>query len=570
MDLWGAVGTLWDQASDGEAGLAAARASHLASLADNDAERAILLGERALCELLLCRYSDATKTSLAAAEIAEKSTGTLAADARYFTAAVRLVAAGMLEPEASKVDFTLPFTELAVLQEYARALDRDRAEFLILLFPIVEASMSSGRFAEVEDLVAPVLPFRAADSEHSAVLTLFLEMLVARSLAFRGELEAVTVLCTALLEQPKMAEHPQAAMLADALLCYAAAQRSDRREVEIRSASVLAEARRNVNYIAVGSCMLVTWSFSAIGQVQRAAALVVGSAGGAELPRIKTWDKSFGYELLVNAALRRGDLPAARDWAALAVPLAVQPVATAAVERTLSRLALAHGHHVDAASRAHASARLDNLAGAKLEELRARIIYANALASAGERASAIQALAAIAAEADALGATAVRKLAAREWRTLVKDEPSGDGGFASLSDREREIAILVAEGHTNRSVGSTLFLSERTVQTHLSRILSVMGLPSRTAIPAALGLGAGVGTGVGDGEHAAEAPALTDRQEQIARLVARGHSNAHIARDLGISVKTVENHLAGIFTRWQVSSRTAVANLFVASQRTTA
>jgi DNA-binding NarL/FixJ family response regulator len=558
MDLWSAVGTLWDQASDGEAGLAAARASHLASLADDDAEQAILLGERALCELLLCRYVDATKSSLHAARIAERSTAPLAADARYFTGAVRLVAAGMLEPDASNVEFTLPFTELEVLQDYARELDRDRPEFLLLLFPIVEASMSSGRFAEVEDLVTPALPFRPADSEYSAVLTLFLEMLVARSRAFRGEIQAVTTLCTELLDQPKMASHPQAAMLAEALLCYAAAQRSDRHEVEVRSANVLAEARRNVNYIAVGSCMLVTWSFSAIGQVQRAAALIVGSAGGPELPRVKTWDKSFGYELLVTAALRRGDLPAARVWAALAIPLASRPVAAPAVERTLSRLAVADGDHADAMARASTSARLDELSGARLEELRGRILHANALASAGNSDRAIRALAEIAAEADALGATSVRKLAAREWRALVKNEPSGDGGFASLSDREREIAILVAEGHTNRRIGNTLFLSDRTVQTHLSRILSVMGLPSRTAIPAALRMGA----------HAIEAPALTDRQEQIAELVSRGHSNAHIARNLGISVKTVENHLAGIFTRWQVTSRTAVANLFVASQST--
>lgn len=560
MDLWSAVGTLWDQASDGEPGLAAARASHLASLADNEVERAILLAERAMCELLQCRYVDATRSSLAAAEVAENTTGELADDARYFAAAVRLVAAGMLEPERSGIEMTLPFAELAALQEYARGLDRDRPEFLLLLFPVVEASMSSGRFSEVEDLVTPVLPFRSTDSQYAEVLTIFLEILVARSLAFRGEIDAVTVLCTALIQQPKIAAHPQAIMLAEALLCYAAAQRSDRREVELRSASVLAEARRTVNYIAVGSCMLVTWSFSAIGQVQRAAALLVGSAGGAELPRIKTWDKSFGYELLVTAALRRGDLPAARVWATLAAPLAAQPVATAAVERTLSRLAVADGDHADAATRATASARLDELSGAKLEGLRARVIYASALASAGERDLAIQTLANIAAEADALGATSVRKLAAREWRTLVKNEPSGEGGFASLSDREREIAILVAEGHTNRSIGSTLFLSERTVQTHLSRILSVMGLPSRTAIPAALGVGA----------HSFEAAALTERQEQIAALVARGHSNSHIAAELGISVKTVENHLAGIFTRWQVSSRTAVANLFVARQRQSA
>ena len=83
----------------------------------------------------------------------------------------------------------------------------------------------------------------------------------------------------------------------------------------------------------------------------------------------------------------------------------------------------------------------------------------------------------------------MRKLAAREWRKLVRNDAPAGGGFASLSDREREIAVLVAEGTPTAASGSTLFLSERTVQTHLSRILSVLGLPSRTAIPRALGVG---------------------------------------------------------------------------------
>jgi DNA-binding NarL/FixJ family response regulator len=291
--------------------------------------------------------------------------------------------------------------------------------------------------------------------------------------------------------------------------------------------------------------------------VQRAAALLVTASGGPELPRIKSWDRAFGYELLVTAALRRGDIPAALRWAELCEPLASVPVAAAAVARTLSRVAIAQGDHADAATRANASAQLDAASGAQIDGLRARVLYATALASSGERDLAIQTLTEIAADAEALGATSVHRLAAREWRQLVRSVGSTDGGFSSLSDREREIAVLVAEGHTNRSIGSTLFLSERTVQTHLSRILSALGLPSRTAIPAALGLAS----------SSADVPVLTERQEQIARLVARGLPNATIASELGISVKTVENHLAGIFARWQVSSRTAVANLYVARER---
>ena len=48
-----------------------------------------------------------------------------------------------------------------------------------------------------------------------------------------------------------------------------------------------------------------------------------------------------------------------------------------------------------------------------------------------------------------------------------------------LSDREREIALLAAEGRTNREIAAELFLSPRTVETHMSHALRKLGLRSR-------------------------------------------------------------------------------------------
>jgi DNA-binding CsgD family transcriptional regulator len=52
-------------------------------------------------------------------------------------------------------------------------------------------------------------------------------------------------------------------------------------------------------------------------------------------------------------------------------------------------------------------------------------------------------------------------------------------------------------------------------------------------------------------------PQLTPRHWDLLRLVAAGHTNAQIARRLGISEGTVGTHLENIYTRLQVSSRTA-------------
>jgi len=52
---------------------------------------------------------------------------------------------------------------------------------------------------------------------------------------------------------------------------------------------------------------------------------------------------------------------------------------------------------------------------------------------------------------------------------------------------------------------------------------------------------------------------LTDRERQVARLIAEGKSNSAIADHLVISERTVENHVASIFQKLDVSSRSAVA-----------
>lgn len=48
--------------------------------------------------------------------------------------------------------------------------------------------------------------------------------------------------------------------------------------------------------------------------------------------------------------------------------------------------------------------------------------------------------------------------------------------FAELSEREIEVLALVAEGLSNRAIGERLFIAERTVEAHITRILPKLGL----------------------------------------------------------------------------------------------
>jgi DNA-binding NarL/FixJ family response regulator len=66
----------------------------------------------------------------------------------------------------------------------------------------------------------------------------------------------------------------------------------------------------------------------------------------------------------------------------------------------------------------------------------------------------------------------------------VQLEPAAPGpepaGPDPLTPRERSVLALVAEGRTNRQVGAELFISEKTVSVHLSRVMGKLGASSRT------------------------------------------------------------------------------------------
>ena len=63
--------------------------------------------------------------------------------------------------------------------------------------------------------------------------------------------------------------------------------------------------------------------------------------------------------------------------------------------------------------------------------------------------------------------------------------PAGENApafAAGLTERERDIAALIAEGLDNREIARALYLSEGTVRNHISAILQKAGLKSRTQI----------------------------------------------------------------------------------------
>ena len=120
---------------------------------------------------------------------------------------------------------------------------------------------------------------------------------------------------------------------------------------------------------------------------------------------------------------------------------------------------------------------------------RARLVLGRAYAESGDRAVAVVELRA--AETTLAGCGAVREADAvgRELRRLGeravrRTRPGTVVGIDALSTRESEVATMVATGRTNKDIAAALFLSEKTIESHLARIYTKLEVHSRAALTA--------------------------------------------------------------------------------------
>jgi DNA-binding NarL/FixJ family response regulator len=124
----------------------------------------------------------------------------------------------------------------------------------------------------------------------------------------------------------------------------------------------------------------------------------------------------------------------------------------------------------------------------------------------------------------------------RRRERAARDAPGG--GEPAITPRETEVLRLVATGMNNKEIASTLVLSEHTVHRHVANILRK--LAPRDA----------PGTG---------GPAITTRETEVLRLVAKGLTARRIAERLGLSPRTVENHVQNVLRKLALTNRVELA-----------
>ncbi len=298
--------------------------------------------------------------------------------------------------------------------------------------------------------------------------------------------------------------------------------------------------------------VLTAYALATAQDAEKAADVLLRGAGGPLLPNIQLVDRAYGYELLVTAALSLGDISAVRQWGDLALAITGLPrdgMAAAAIRRIKARLAVVDGEVAVGAVLAEKAATIALGNAGHLDATRARLLAGSALlGDVDGNWPARLALSSAHDQATLLGATALALLARRDLRSiglrLIGEEQS------PMSPREREVAELLLAGSSNARIAITLGVSQRTVQSHVSRVLKALDLPSRAAVPNLLR---------SDRDQAAETQRLTPRQSQVADLISRGYTNDGAARTLHVSTKTIEKHLSDIYRRLGIHSRSALA-----------
>jgi DNA-binding CsgD family transcriptional regulator len=103
-------------------------------------------------------------------------------------------------------------------------------------------------------------------------------------------------------------------------------------------------------------------------------------------------------------------------------------------------------------------------------------------------------------------AEAFERLGARPWADRVRQELTAGGQAADqLTAQEHRVALLVAQGSTNREAADVLFLSQKTIEFHLRNVFRKLGLRSRAELANMAGR-TGALAPVGNGSHRATSP----------------------------------------------------------------
>jgi DNA-binding NarL/FixJ family response regulator len=325
-------------------------------------------------------------------------------------------------------------------------------------------------------------------------------------LTWKGDLGRATPLAEDAIDAARLSSNPQYLAWGLTLRCWIATHAGDLALAMStgEEAMKVGETLSDSYFSKLSGCYLGSVLIEK-GEAAAGRDLVLSAMGGAELEPLEQPFRARVYEQLAHAEIALGDLPAAEVWVERAegsvdgVPLSVR---RAEALRARATLQLARSDAEEAVAGATQAVELFDRQGVGIEAAHARLLAGRALAANGEAEAAVESLERALAGYSEAGARRGHDEAARELRALgqrVRRRPrsadvvaapvvldSASGALAELSPREREVATLIASGSKNREIATELFLSERTVESHVRNIFAKLGVSSRAAIAGAV------------------------------------------------------------------------------------
>ena len=269
-------------------------------------------------------------------------------------------------------------------------------------------------------------------------------------------------------------------------------------DTALATAEEAAELTRDLDegFVAAWAAVRLAGVLLETGQPDRAVELLLGRAGGEELTLIPGGWRAYCFDLLTRCWLAL-DRPSGAEHAAAcarATAAAVGlPLAAAWADRATAAVALDAGDPARAAERALVSADAADAVGAPIEAALSRTLAGRALAQAGEKDRAVAELQRAVGALEACGALRYRQSAERELGKLGhrphrRTRPGKTDGarIESLTERELQVARLVVDRKTNAQIAAELFLSQKTVETHLRNIFNKMGVSTRVDLARAV------------------------------------------------------------------------------------
>lgn len=319
-----------------------------------------------------------------------------------------------------------------------------------------------------------------------------LALSAAASKLWLGQLHDARSAAETAVEAALLLDNDQLLSTAEALRCWVETLRGD-------LAAALAAGRAAVQAADRQPDALFAWMAHACygealieaGEPERGC-LEILSASGPELSQIPPNARVFWSQALITAELSVGGIDAAEATARRIEQTASGlPSRQANVHYAHARILLAQGDYGSAAAPALEAAQCFDAAEMRIWSARAQLIAGRSLAHAGQQAAAIRELERAHGIFHDAGAERLRDEAAKELRNLgrrVHRQPTAKELVHPpiLTEREHGIAKLVLQGYTNREIAAELFVSPKTVEKHLARIFTKLGISSRAGVATAL------------------------------------------------------------------------------------